>query len=96
MLKTELNNLKRRSYDGETVYHEENQYINLIDDILREGVMVNGRNGNTMTVLEVLLLRYQEISYHCLPETGCVEDVFKELLWFISGSTDNKILKLRM
>ena len=46
MLKTALNNLKMRKYGDENVYHEENQYLNLIDDILREGTMVNGRNGN--------------------------------------------------
>ena len=50
MLKTALNNLKMRKYGDENVYHEENQYLNLIDDILREGTMVNGRNGNALTV----------------------------------------------
>lgn len=95
MLKTALNNLKRRSYDGETLYHEENQYINLIDDILREGDMVSGRNGNTMTVFGSSM--HFTLSGNKLPllttKQVAWKTCFKELLWFISGSTDNKILK---
>ena len=47
MLINALNMLKKRQFDDELLYHEENQYLNLIDDILKEGVMVDGRNGKT-------------------------------------------------
>ena len=45
MIKRSLENLKQR--DG--VYHEEFQYLTLIEDIINNGTMVNGRNGNALT-----------------------------------------------
>jgi len=78
----------------ETV-HDENQYLNLINDILIYGIDETGRNGVARTVFgsamhfslknDVLpLLTTKKVAYKtCL----------KELLWFIKGSTDNKELK---
>ena len=75
--------------------HDENQYLNLIDDILIYGTDETGRNGVARTVFgsamhfslknEILpLLTTKKVAYKtCL----------KELLWFIKGSTDNKELK---
>ena len=75
--------------------HDENQYLNLIDDILIYGTDETGRNGVARTVFgsamhfslknEILpLLTTKKVAYKtCL----------KELLWFIKGSTDNKQLK---
>ena len=31
-------------------YHEEYQYLNLLNDIIQEGTMEKGRNGNVLTV----------------------------------------------
>ena len=31
-------------------YHEENQYLNLVDMILNDGKLQKGRNGNTMAI----------------------------------------------
>ena len=95
MLKTALNNLKMRKYDGETFYHEENQYLNLIDDILREGTMVNGRNGNALTVFGSSM--HFTLEDNTLPlltsKSVAWKTCMKELLWFVSGSTDNGVLK---
>ena len=95
MLKTALNNLKMRKYDGETFYHEENQYLNLIDDILREGTMVNGRNGNALTVFGSSM--HFTLVDNTLPlltsKSVAWKTCIKELLWFVSGSTDNGVLK---
>ena len=75
--------------------HDENQYLNLINDILVYGIDETGRNGVARTIFgsamhfslnnEVLpLLTTKKVAYKtCL----------KELLWFIKGSTDNKELK---
>ena len=75
--------------------HDENQYLNLIDDILIYGTDETGRNGVARTVFGsamhfslkneiVPLLTTKKVAYKtCL----------KELLWFIKGSTDNKELK---
>ena len=46
MLKSVLENNKVRS----NVVHEENQYLNLIEDILNHGDEITGRNGKTKLV----------------------------------------------
>ena len=62
MLKKALKSLKQRKYvkklDGQMkgylsiieIEHDENQYLNLIEDIINDGILVNGRNGNALTV----------------------------------------------
>ena len=45
-----ITQLDKRGFDNET-YHEEYQYLHLIDDILKEGIMEEGRNGNVKTVI---------------------------------------------
>lgn len=87
MLRNALNTIK--VIDGET--HDENQYLNLIKDILTEGELVTGRNGNAKTVYgsamhfsldngTIPLLTTKKVAWKtCL----------KELIWFISGSTNN-------
>ena len=95
MLRRALESVKRRDYDGEELTHDENQYLGLIDDILKEGVMVTGRNGNTKTICgssmhfslrdgTIPLLTTKKVAWKtCL----------KELLWFISGCTSNEVLQ---
>ena len=73
----------------------EQQYLDLIKDIINNGEHVKGRNGNTLTVFgrtmrfsltndKIPLLTSKKMAWKtCL----------KELLWFIHGKTDNKILK---
>ena len=85
----ELNKMRNNQY------HDENQYLQLLEDILTYGEKVNGRNGCAITVhggamhfsLEngiIPLLTTKKLAYKtCL----------KELLWFISGSTDNEELQ---
>ena len=50
MLKNALKTIKTRSYDNDILFHDENQYLALIEDIIKEGVMVDGRNGKAKTV----------------------------------------------
>lgn len=90
MLSRALKEIKKRN----DKIHDENQYIYLIEDIINKGDMVSGRNGNTLTVFgsamhfslnngEIPLLTTKKVAWKtCL----------KELLWFISGSTNNDIL----
>ena len=75
--------------------HEEYQYLNLIDNILENGIWEEGRNGKTQSVFgdsmrfslkdgKIPILTTKKVAWKtCL----------KELLWFIHGETDNKILK---
>ncbi len=88
MLKT----LIKQYLDGRS---EEYQYIDLLKDVLENGEMIKGRNGNVKTCVgssmifslendKIPILTTKKVAYKtCL----------KELLWFISGKTDNKILQ---
>lgn len=90
MLKKATESIKYRN----TIYHEENQYLNLIDNILEENTEFDGRNGKTLAIfgssmhftLEnniIPLLTTKKLAYKtCL----------KELLWFIKGLTNNQTL----
>tara|TARA_B110001452_G_scaffold267598_1_gene278347 strand:+ start:3524 stop:4441 length:918 start_codon:yes stop_codon:yes gene_type:complete len=90
MLKRSIESIKFRK----GCYHEENQYLNLIDDILQENNEFIGRNGKTLSVFgaamhftltdnNIPLLTTKKLAHKtCL----------KELLWFIKGSTSNNEL----
>ena len=74
---------------------EEQQYLDLIKDILARGTWEEGRNGKTKSIFgssmrfslangQILILTTKKTAWKtCL----------KELLWFIRGETDNKLLK---
>lgn len=90
MLKKTLDSIKYKN----SIYHEENQYLNLIEDIMEENSEFIGRNGKTLAVFgssmhfslennSIPLLTTKKLAYKtCL----------KELLWFIKGSTNNQTL----
>lgn len=79
----------------QTVEHEEHQYLNILTTIIKYGFWEEGRNGKTKSLFgqvmrfslkdnKIPILTTKKISWKtCL----------KELLWFIRGQTDNKILK---
>jgi thymidylate synthase len=75
--------------------HEENQYLNLIEDILSEGTKEEGRNGATFTVIGAAMhfslndRRVPFLTTKRLAWKACL----KELLWFIRGETDNRLLQ---
>ena len=95
MLKNALNILKKRKFENDIIHHEENQYLNLIDDILNEGEIVQGRNGKTLTVFGSSMNFSLENNNIPLLTTKKVawKTCLKELVWFINGSTDNEILQ---
>jgi thymidylate synthase len=74
--------------------HEEYQYLNLIEDIIEKGTWEEGRNGRTKSLFgktmrfslkdgKIPILTTKKIAWKtCL----------KELLWFIGGHTDNRLL----
>lgn len=90
MLKRATESIKYKN----SIYHEENQYLNLIEDIMEENMEFIGRNGKTLAVFgssmhfslennSIPLLTTKKLAYKtCL----------KELLWFIKGSTNNQTL----
>jgi thymidylate synthase len=74
---------------------DEYQYINLIQTILENGYNETGRNGNVKAIFGTSM-RFN-LSNNKIPilttKKLAWKTCLKELLWFISGSTDNKILK---
>lgn len=75
--------------------NEENQYIQLIKDIMEKGSVETGRNGDTKSIFgnsmrfslkngRIPILTSKKMAW---------KTCFKELMWFLSGETDNKILK---
>ena len=90
MLKKVLESNKYRN----NVYHEENQYINLIYDILNENTEFVGRNGNTKAIFgSAMHFSLQENSVPFLTSKKLAwKTCLKELLFFIRGDTDNNIL----
>ena len=75
--------------------HEENQYLNLIDDILSEGTREEGRNGASLVAIGAAMhfsltdRRVPFLTTKRLAWKTCL----KELLWFIRGETDNTLLQ---
>mgnify|MGYP001200772992 FL=1 len=91
MLKRSL--LKIKEKNGKI--HDENQYIALIEDIINYGSMVEGRNGNALTTYGAAM--HFNLENYIVPvlttKKVAIKTCIKELLWFISGNTDNKVLK---
>ena len=74
--------------------HEEYQYLNLIHDIIQENQLHVGRNGNTLSVFGtgmVFSLEQGNIPILTTKQMAW-KTCLKELLWFIKGKTDNRIL----
>jgi len=83
-----FNNIKRYQ-------HEEYQYLNLLENILENGVWEEGRNGKTKSIFGHSMrfsLKDGKIPILTTKKTAW-KTCLKELLWFIRGETDNKLLK---
>jgi thymidylate synthase len=75
--------------------HEENQYLNLIDDILSEGTREEGRNGATLVAVGAAMhfsLNDRRVPFLTTKRLAW-KTCLKELLWFIRGQTDNALLQ---
>ena len=75
--------------------HEEYQYLNILENILENGIWEEGRNGITKSIFGQSMrfsLKDGKIPILTTKKTAW-KTCLKELLWFISGETDNKILK---
>ena len=90
MLKKSLESIKWKN----NKYHEENQYLNLINDILDTNSEFNGRNGKTLSVFGSAM--HFNLENNIIPflttKKLAWKTCLKELLWFISGNTSNKVL----
>ena len=94
MLKHTLQLNKYQNRDTAKKNHEEYQYLNLLQDILNEGSLEQGRNGYTQTVVGSVMhfsLENGKIPILTTKKTAW-KTCLKELLWFIRGKMDNKLL----
>ena len=74
---------------------EEYQYLNLIKDIIDKGTWEEGRNGRTKSIFGGMMrfsLKDSKIPILTTKKTAW-KTCLKELLWFIRGETDNKLLQ---
>lgn len=81
--------------DNENSNPEEMQYLNLIKKILEKGTLEKGRNGNTLSIFGESMrfsLENGRIPILTSKKTAW-KTCLKELLWFIRGETDNKLLQ---
>ena len=75
--------------------HEEFQYLNLLENIIENGTWEEGRNGKTKSIFGHSMrfsLQNGKIPILTTKKTAW-KTCLKELLFFIRGETDNKILK---
>jgi thymidylate synthase len=84
-----LSNITKSLYD-----HEEKQYLSIVKDICETGDKIHGRNGYTLS-------KNGASMYFCLRDNKlpvlttkkmAIKTCVKELLWFISGDTNNNTL----
>jgi thymidylate synthase len=81
--------------DNENSNPEEMQYLNLIKKIFEKGSLEKGRNGNTLSIFGESMrfsLENGRIPILTSKKTAW-KTCLKELLWFIRGETDNKLLQ---
>lgn len=88
----EINKFPNRDTSGEK--HEEYQYLNLLNDILTDGSLERGRNGNVKVVIGSAM--HFSLENNVIPilttKKTAWKTCLKELLWFIKGQTSNKVL----
>jgi thymidylate synthase len=73
---------------------EEYQYLNIIQDIIDKGTWEEGRNGKTKSIFGSMMrfsLKDGKIPILTTKKTAW-KSCLKELLWFIRGKTNNKLL----
>jgi thymidylate synthase len=77
------------------MFEEEYQYLNLIENIIKNGFWEEGRNGKTKSIFGATMrfsLKENKIPIFTTKKTAW-KTCLKELLWFIGGETDAKLLQ---
>jgi thymidylate synthase len=81
--------------DNNNESHEEDQYLELINKILEKGDTIESRNGKVKSIFGNKM--EFDLSNNTLPllttKRVAYKTCIKELLWFIRGQTNNKLLK---
>jgi len=75
------------------IVNQEIQYLNLLKNIIKNGEIINGRNGYTKSIFGTTMRFNLENQIPLLTTKKMAwKTCLKELLWFMKGETDNKIL----
>ena len=75
------------------IVNQEIQYLNLLKNIIKNGEIINGRNGYTKSIFGTTMRFNLENQFPLLTTKKMAwKTCLKELLWFMKGETDNKIL----
>ena len=79
----------------EEVNFQELEYIKLLSNIYNNGIHKDSRNSRVTSIFSPPQMRFDLRKGFPLLTTKRVawKTVLRELLWFISGSTDNRILQ---
>ena len=95
MLKIALDSLKYGESKNLEDKHDEYQYINLIKHILDYGTMIEGRNGNALTIYgSSMHFSLENNTWPVLTSKKVAwRTCAKELFWFLKGSTSNNELR---
>ena len=95
MLKIALDTLKYGESKNPEDKHDEYQYINLIKHILEYGTMIEGRNGNALTIYgSSMHFSLENNTWPLLTSKKVAwKTCAKELFWFLKGSTSNTELQ---
>lgn len=95
MLKIALDLLKYGESKNPEDKHDEYQYINLIKHILEYGTMIEGRNGNALTIYgSSMHFSLENNTWPVLTSKKVAwRTCAKELFWFLKGSTSNSELR---
>ena len=94
MLKHAINLNKYKNRDSKNDYHEEHQYLNLLSDLIHHGTLEEGRNGKVLHTIGAAMhfsLDNGKIPILTTKKTAW-KTCLRELLWFIQGNMDNRIL----
>ena len=79
----------------ELVNDDEYKYLQLMDSIMKQGNVIEGRNGLTKSLFgEKMVFDLSKFPLLTTKKMG-YKTILRELLWFIKGSTDNQELKDR-
>jgi thymidylate synthase len=90
-----FNCINRETKKHNFVPHEEEQYLNLMKDIMNNGSIEESRNGKTYTKFgNIMKFSLKDGKIPIITTKQLAWRVcFEELFWFIRGSTNNKELK---
>ena len=87
-------NIKFIVYQRESLINDDEMgYLNLMDTIMKDGIPTDTRNGLVKSTFgEKMIFKLDRFPLLTTKKMG-YKTILRELLWFINGSTDNRLLK---